>query len=104
MLTGQPPFAGTNPTELMIAHARDAVVPPSRHRPDCPPDLEAVVLRCLAKKPDDRYPDARTLADALDACACSRDWTEKLAEQWWVDQATAQIQGPAAEEPAAVPA
>ncbi len=104
MLTGRPPFEGTNPTELMIAHARDAVVPPSRHRPDCPTDLEAVVLRCLAKKPDDRYPDARALADALDACACSGDWTEKLAEQWWVDQATAQIQGSAAEEPAAAPA
>jgi len=101
MLTGQPPFQGTNPAELMIAHARDAVVPPSRHRPDCPPDLEAVVLRCLAKKPDDRYPDARALADALDACACAGDWTEKQAEQWWVDQATAQVHEPAALVPAA---
>jgi len=104
VLTGQPPFEGTNPTELMIAHARDPVVPPSRHRPDCPSDLEAVVLRCLAKKPDDRYPDARALADALDACACAGDWNEKQAEQWWVDQATAQIQESAALAPTAVPA
>ena len=56
MLTGRPPFEGTNPTELMIAHARDPVVPPSRHRADIPADLEAVVVRCLAKKPEDSLP------------------------------------------------
>ena len=43
MLTGRPPFEGTNPTELMIAHARDPVVPPSHLRPEIPADLEAVV-------------------------------------------------------------
>ena len=62
MLTGRPPFEGNSPTELMIAHARDPVVPPSKYRSDLPADLEAVVMRCLAKKPDDRYPDARALA------------------------------------------
>ena len=88
MLTGRPPFEGKNPTELMIAHARDPVVPPSRHRADIPADLEAVVVRCLEKKPEARYPDTRTLSTALAACACAGDWNDEKADAWWVDQAT----------------
>ena len=79
--------------ELMIAHARDPVVPPSKHRGDVPSDLEAVVIRCLAKKPDDRYPDARALAAALAACACAGDWDDEKAEQWWIDQANTHLEG-----------
>jgi len=100
MLTGRPPFLGTNPTELMIAHARDPVVPPSHLRPEIPADLEAVVLRCLAKKPDDRFPDARSLASDLAACACANDWDDGKAEQWWLDQANSQIGATSAAQPA----
>ena len=49
----------------MIAHARDPVAPPSRVRPDIPEDLERVVLRCLAKDPTERFPDAASLERAL---------------------------------------
>jgi serine/threonine-protein kinase len=91
MLIGRPPFEGTNPTELMIAHARDPVVPPSHHRGDIPPDLEAVVVRCLAKKPQERYPDARALSMALAACACAGDWDDEKADEWWVDQANSRV-------------
>jgi eukaryotic-like serine/threonine-protein kinase len=92
VLTGRPPFEGKTPTELMIAHARDPVVPPTRHRGDIPDDLEAVVLKCLAKKPEDRYLDARALSAALAACACAGDWDDEQAEQWWVDQANNRVQ------------
>jgi serine/threonine-protein kinase len=91
MVTGRPPFEGSNPTELMIAHARDPVVPPSRYRSDLPTDLEAVVMRCLAKKPSERYQDARALAAALAACACAGDWNDEQAEDWWVDHARSQM-------------
>jgi eukaryotic-like serine/threonine-protein kinase len=104
MLTGRPPFEGTNPTELMIAHARDPVVPPSHHRAEIPADLEGVVVRCLAKKPEDRYPDARALAAALAACACAADWNDQKADQWWIDQATSHIQGASAPVGAFAPA
>jgi len=104
MLTGRPPFEEANPTELMIAHARDPVVPPSHHRPEIPADLEAVVLRCLVKKPDDRYPDARALAAALAACASAGEWNDEKADQWWIDQATTHIQEASAPVPAAAPA
>jgi len=96
MLTGRPPFEGTNPTELMIAHARDPVVPPTKYRPDCPADLEAVVLRCLAKKPDERYTDTRALALALAECGCSEDWNEARAEGWWIERASTELEGAAA--------
>ncbi|HEX7664908.1 MAG TPA: hypothetical protein VF407_10365, partial [Polyangiaceae bacterium] len=43
--------------------------PPSSLAPDCPPELDAVVLRALARNPDDRWPTARAFGDALDAVA-----------------------------------
>ncbi|MGC8640295.1 MAG: serine/threonine protein kinase [Isosphaeraceae bacterium] len=92
MLTGRPPFEGSSATELMIAHARDPVVPPSKHARDLPDDLEAVVMRCLSKKPADRYPDARSLAVALAACACAGDWNDDKADEWWVNQARSRIE------------
>jgi serine/threonine-protein kinase len=82
-LTGQPPFAGGSPFEVMMAHARDPVVPPSQVRPGLPEDLEQVVLRCLAKKPGDRFPTARALGDALAACRSAADWGPNRADAWW---------------------
>ncbi len=106
MLTGRPPFEGATPTELMIAHARDPVVPPSKHRPDIPADIEAVVLRCLAKKPDDRYPGAREMAFAMAACACAGEWDETKAEEWWAERAVSELESQSIAEmpsPAAAP-
>jgi serine/threonine-protein kinase len=82
-LTGQPPFTGDNPFAIMMAHARDPVVPPSRLRPDLPEDLERVILRCLEKKPADRPPTVRALGDALAACRSSSEWGPPQAEAWW---------------------
>ena len=68
----------------MIAHARDPVVPPSLVRAGIPEDLERVVLRCLAKDPADRFPDAESLERALGECACS-GWDQDRAARWWRD-------------------
>jgi serine/threonine-protein kinase len=83
LLTGRPPFLGQSAMAVMVAHARDPVTPPSRIHPDVPPDLERVVLRCLAKSPDDRYPDTSSLADDLEACADAGNWSPAHAERWW---------------------
>ena len=83
VLTGRPPFLGQTAMEVMVAHARDPVPPPSQIRADIPPDLEAVVLRCLAKNPKDRYPDTTSLARALDACADAPNWSPEHAAHWW---------------------
>jgi hypothetical protein len=59
------------------------VVPPSRHRPDLPEDLERVVLRCLEKHPADRFPDAEGLHAALVSCAAAAAWDGRQAARWW---------------------
>ncbi len=61
LLTGRPPFLGETAMEVMIAHTATRSVPPSEIRPGIPADLEQVVLRCLAKQPDDRFPDTPSL-------------------------------------------
>ena len=83
LLTGRPPFEGSTATEVMNAHVRDPVVPPSRHRPDIPPDLEEVVLHCLAKDPDGRFPSAEELERVLSACASANEWDARKAAGWW---------------------
>jgi serine/threonine-protein kinase len=82
-LTGRPPFEGHSPFAVMMAHARDPVTPPRAVRPDVPADLERVVLRCLAKRPEDRFPSSKALDEALAACACAGEWGPHRAEAWW---------------------
>jgi serine/threonine-protein kinase len=83
MLSGQPPFQDENPMAVMIAHARQEVLPISCHRADVPDDLQQVVLRCLAKSPADRYADAMELEQALAACSAAGEWDARKAAVWW---------------------
>jgi eukaryotic-like serine/threonine-protein kinase len=85
LLTGRPPFADLGAIGVMIAHARDPVVPVSQVNPAIPGDLERVVMRCLAKDPVDRFADAATLEQALGACGCAVDWDHDRAAWWWQD-------------------
>jgi serine/threonine-protein kinase len=98
LLTGHAPFSGDNALSVMIAHARDVVLPPTALRADIPADLERAVLRCLAKDPAERYPDAASLEQALGACATANLWTEERAAAWWRTAGTARLkpQAPAA--------
>jgi serine/threonine-protein kinase len=79
LLTGRPPFDTGGGLGVMIAHVHDPVAPPSLFRAGIPDDLERAVLRCLAKDPADRFPDAASLERALGECACSADWDEERA-------------------------
>jgi serine/threonine protein kinase len=83
LLTGRPPFEGEDGLRLLIAHARDPVVPPSLLSVNLPRDLERVVLRCLSKDPADRFPDSGSLEQALLECACTDDWDQRRAARWW---------------------
>jgi serine/threonine-protein kinase len=69
LLTGTMPFGGGTPLEIMMRHARAAVIPPSLRSPerDLPPALDRVVLRALRKTPEARFPDAATFARELRA-------------------------------------
>jgi hypothetical protein len=73
-LTGQPPF-GEARSSTLAAHLEDPVVPPSVRAPhDVPRDVEAIILRCLAKDPKDRYADGRALAEALADSSAAGTW------------------------------
>ena len=85
LLTGRPPFEGESPTQVMNAQVRDPVVPPSQIRPEVGGDLERVVLRCLAKDPEDRFPSAEDLGEALAACAAAAHWDARKAASWWAE-------------------
>jgi len=69
LLVGLRAFDGHTPIDVLIASARDPFVPPASVRPEVPPALAAIVERCLAKQPADRYPDGEALASALRALA-----------------------------------
>jgi serine/threonine-protein kinase len=58
MLTGKVPFTGDTPLEIAMKHLSEVPVPPSEVREDIPDDLDMVVLRALAKDPEDRYQTA----------------------------------------------
>jgi len=83
LLTGRPPFEGDRAIKVMIAHAREEVVPPSKHRADVPGDLEAVVLQCLAKSPGGRFQTAAALGEALSKCKAAAHWSRERAARWW---------------------
>jgi eukaryotic-like serine/threonine-protein kinase len=95
LLTGQPPFVRKENAEILRAHAFEEAQAPSLIRPEIPADLDAVVLRCLRKRPVDRFPDAASLEQALAACLCSDDWNDRRAAEWWQSLATREAATPA---------
>jgi eukaryotic-like serine/threonine-protein kinase len=58
MLTGSVPFSGATPVAILYRHVREDPAPPRLLNPAVPPDLEAVCLKALAKRPEDRYQTA----------------------------------------------
>jgi serine/threonine-protein kinase len=65
LLAGRPPFVGDSVMHVASKIFNDAPTPLAELRPDLPPELCAVVMRCLRKRPDERYSDVRALAQAL---------------------------------------
>lgn len=64
-LTGRPPFTDPDAFAVVLAHLRDTPPRAASLRADVPPELDEVLARTLAKNPDRRPRDARTLADEL---------------------------------------
>jgi serine/threonine-protein kinase len=71
MLAGKPPFEGTGPHQLVVAHLTQAPEPIEVRRPDVPPVLASIVMRCLSKDPAQRFQDATALRDALESVPLS---------------------------------
>jgi tRNA A-37 threonylcarbamoyl transferase component Bud32 len=84
LLTGSPLFTGESVMEICMKHVKEAPEPPSaRLRRPVSPDLEALLLRCLAKTPSDRPRDAGELLRELETCAVEGTWTLRDAVGWW---------------------
>ncbi len=78
MVTGSAPFAG------MMAQLDAVPVSPSdRLGGHVPYDLEKTILRCLSRRPGDRYPSVRELGEALQACADEGRWSKDDARAFW---------------------
>jgi eukaryotic-like serine/threonine-protein kinase len=66
MLTGRPPFEGDSPLAIAYKHVREDPVPPSSLNPDVPAELDSIVMKALAKNPDNRYASAQEMQEDLD--------------------------------------
>ena len=93
MLTGHPPFTGRNPQAVFAAHASQAPTPVDQLRPDIPASLARIVMKCLAKRPEDRPNSAREIGRVVSAMSQSRP-SEARGIRWsrvpaWVPWAVA---------------
>jgi serine/threonine-protein kinase len=83
LLTGQLVFEADNALQSITRRLQEKPVPPSqRTELPVPPDLDALVLACLAAEPSDRPPTAADLARRLAALSVPR-WAEEEATRWW---------------------
>lgn len=65
MLTGQPPYDADTPYAIILKHINDPLTPPHLLIDPMPEVVERIVLKCLAKNPDDRFASMAELRDAL---------------------------------------
>jgi serine/threonine-protein kinase len=84
LLTGTHVFSGKTIVEVCAHHLHTVPEPPSK-RLGSPvsPDLEALLLACLAKKPGDRPASAQALRERLRTCRAWGGWTNARAAEWW---------------------
>jgi beta-lactam-binding protein with PASTA domain/tRNA A-37 threonylcarbamoyl transferase component Bud32 len=61
LVVGRPPFSGESPVAIAYKQVHEAPVPPRQVNSAVPPALEAIILKCLAKNPANRYPSAEDL-------------------------------------------
>ena len=83
LLTGRPVFQGQNTLKVLFAHANEQPLRPSATGASIPGDLESVILKCLEKRPEDRFASIVELDAALAACESADEWTREDARQWW---------------------
>ncbi len=84
LLTGRPVFEDENPVKLLVAHATRDTGRPSDVQAGIPEDLENIVVRCLRKKPEERFQSATDLRHALLSCTDAARWSRRDAREWWM--------------------
>jgi eukaryotic-like serine/threonine-protein kinase len=85
LLTGKRVFEGKTAVDICIAHVTKPPTPPSQVASQpIDPALESILMKCLAKKAEDRYASARELRSALLDLPAT-DWSVAQARQWWTE-------------------
>ncbi|MBP6470084.1 MAG: protein kinase [Chloroflexi bacterium] len=67
MTTGQLPYSADTPLAVIMQHVNTPIPEPAQFNPNVPPELQDIIIRALAKNPDDRYQTAKIMADDLRA-------------------------------------
>ncbi len=84
LLTGKRVFEGKTAVDICIQHVTAAPKRPSEVASIAvQPELEAVLMKCLAKKPEDRFASAAEMAEAIRALPATKDWELPEARLWW---------------------
>ncbi|HIM30527.1 MAG TPA: serine/threonine protein kinase [Planctomycetes bacterium] len=83
LLTNRPPFCDEQTLQLLLAHVHRQPTAISEFNNDVSMELEATVLKCLAKHVDDRFSSAADLVEALHACPEWGEWDAVAAAEWW---------------------
>jgi hypothetical protein len=84
LLTGRPLFPGSSSLDLIIDHVKTIPQPPSSVTDlEIPPELDAIVMKCLEKDPADRYQTAEEMMEALQALDLGTRWSQGQAREWW---------------------
>ncbi len=81
MLTGKIPFSATSMDAVLRKHRDEAPPPITRYLPDFPPEVERVVVKALAKKPENRWQTAGTFAQKFAEALAASGYTERLLAQ-----------------------
>jgi serine/threonine-protein kinase len=90
MLTGRVPFDGERPVAVAMKQISDEPAPPRSVEPSVPPELEAVVMRALAKRPSERYRTAGEFSRALGEARTALDGSASTTRVMPVAPATAE--------------
>jgi eukaryotic-like serine/threonine-protein kinase len=72
LLTGRPPFVGDSPVAVAYQHVREPAVPPSDHDTALPPEIDAIVMKALAKRVEDRYQSAAAMRSDIERYLAGR--------------------------------
>ena len=72
LLTGRPPFVGDSPVAVAYQHVREPALPPSNHDTDLPPEVDAIVMKSLAKRVEDRYQSAAAMRSDIERYLAGR--------------------------------
>ena len=84
MLTGKRVFEGETSMQALVDHVAAEPIPPSRRSSlRIPPELDAIVMSCLEKDPEQRPQDAVKLGRMLEGCQTCNSWSSTRARDWW---------------------